>query len=325
MTIATPIYRLHDLGRTSGGGHAVASNLGLAARLHPNVIGSHPESKLTLVPRNWASGKLLRSRRFVLMPQNAWPWSGDVSGVEQRARRSGLRIASEVSLRRAVGVVRLGESIPAVGRVAGPVLGNPLDEGFDVALDKSMGLPGLTHDEPSLVCIGSLTPYRGLSTLFKAYRDYRLAGGSLPLVVAGPGALPRAVSRSVPPGVRVVAQPIPREIVLATLRDAAAAVFPSTVETAPLTLAEANAVSRLVLTSDIPGHSQSLVCGSKFDVGGSSSLAQHLLVAERTWQTIMPPSPASTDQVSRRADARLLWADSLVTQLLRIADQPPQV
>ncbi|MFZ4718662.1 MAG: glycosyltransferase [Ilumatobacteraceae bacterium] len=323
MSDRVPTFRVIASARSSGGGHAVAGNIATAARLHPDLLGDDPRSDAAFVTLNWVDPRRVGDRPFALMPQNAWPWSGEVSGVQPRARRWALRAASELSMRRATGVIRISDVIPARRRAVGDVLPNVLDEGFEQALADAEHARPLLEEGPYFASIGSLTTYRGISHLVRGYAAYRDAGGRIPLVIAGPGSVPLRDARraaDITAGVTFVEQHVPRPTVLATFRNATAAVFPSTVEVnAPLTALEAIATCRAVLVSDIPGH-RALASGPRYyGTTDADELGRQLLDIDQAQRAAALPSPTDADEVERRAEVRRAWCDGLAQRLRAVA------
>lgn len=313
MTSDPPLFRIEVPQRQSGGGWAVTANLSLASKLHPDILGSDSRSRACLVPRNWVRVPNLRSRQYVLMPQNAWPWEGSVGGVRSLCRRLALRAASEISMNRALGVIRMGTTIPPNGRVLGDVLGNVLDEDFENVLDLASQRPSCLVDDRTFVSIGSLSAYRGLSILLSGYAEYRRRGGSFRLVIAGPSrpnfALPDTE------GVTVVRSCLKRHEVLAAFHAAAAAVFPSTVEASPIGVLEANVVAQNLVLTGIPGHLDAAERGLWFDRNSWLGLADALCEVESNGREQKEPFDHSSPD--EREANRIRWAESLRILLLR--------
>lgn len=298
----------------------MAGNLRFAAKAFPDVLGYDQRSPWTLVPRNWADLSLLRSQRCVLMPQNAWPWAGEGAGARPLARRSALRVASEVSMRSASGVIRIGETIPSIGNVLGSPLPSVLDEGFDAAWERSVetGCEGI--DSGGLVSIGSFTTYRGLDSMVDAYRQYRRSGGRLGLTIAGPGS--SVIRPSPSPGLVVRRGALPRPRVLKSLREARAVVFPSTVEASPVGVMEADAVARVVLASDIPGHREASARARFFSVGDATELAR-LFTSVDHEPTPEGPVVGGPGLGRARADDRRRWSEGLAERLRSVTGAGP--
>lgn len=315
----SPTFRLELDGRWSGGGSAVANNLRLAARLHPSVLGFDEGSSLSLIARNWADARLLGSGRYVLMPQNAWPWHGAAAGTRAVARRVALRTVSELSMRRALGVVRIGTAIPPRGRVLGKPLSSVLDEGFETALIRSEAEASPVSDRRTLVSIGSLTTYRGLETLAAAYRLYRQHGGELGLTIAGPGTWPDWVGDQ--PGLTVVSRELSRSEVLAAFRTAAAVIFPSTVEASPIGVMEAAEVARTLVVSDIPGHREACADAIWFPTHNPQNLAAAMMKIDSTGVEAGRTNPRHPYALAARHQRRLEWCQSLVERLALIPNR----
>jgi glycosyltransferase involved in cell wall biosynthesis len=298
----------------------------VAAGLHPELLGfGDRSSPWVLEPRNWARPAALRGRRCILMPQNAWPWAGDVAGLRPRARRCGLRLASEASLRLAAGVVRIGSSIPRVRATLGEVLPNVLDEGFEVELARSYepaSDPGFTTE---MVSVGSMTTYRGIERLLAGMALYRQGGGGRSLTIAGPGTPPE---RARPPGgVAITPGRLERAQVIAAFRQAPIVIFPSTVEvSSPISVLEALEVASCVVLSDIPGH-RDLPPGHApgrlhyYDPEQPSSLARLLLALDgEVPEASAAPRPRAEEAAAARARARQAWCEGLVGRLVELTD-----
>lgn len=300
-------------GAWSGGGRALISNLLLASEMYPEVLSCSSRETTVVVARNWAPPRRLASGEFVLMPQNAWPWSGEWRGVAAGSRRGALRAASEVSMHRARGVIRIGSAVPSIGRQLGAPLGNVLDKGFESALAQSRGHARLVSG-PHFVSIGSLTTYRGVRTLLAGYAEYKRQGGSYGLAIAGPKG--RSVQLTEFDGVQWLPVALERPAVLGALRHAAGAVFPSTVEASPVTVLEADACSAEVIVSDIPGHRETCGRARVFASGQAEELAARLVEVEDRHGT-GAPEPCDPALVQRRVRMRQDWAAGLIARLRR--------
>jgi hypothetical protein len=181
-------------GRWSGGGSVMVRNLQLAAVMYPDVFTMDPqEPSIPLVPRNVPAGGLLRNRPYLLAPQNALPWASVTGTAGEVWLAARLRLASDVALRIAKGVLRISAAIPdrlASGPVSA-VLHNVLDEGFEQAWNAGAGpaaepATAMPDARGSLLMVGSLQSYRNLPRLIAAHQVYRREGGQLPLLIAGP-------------------------------------------------------------------------------------------------------------------------------------------
>lgn len=249
----TPTYVVATRGDWSGGGSAVLDNFAHAVARHQRL--SFDGLGVMVISRNFPN---LRPRGgYVLIPQNAWPWAGPKRGAQERAKLTGMRIASEVAMRAAIGVIRLGPSIPDIGRSHESFLPNPLDPGFEDAV-AGIDRAAPPASSPYFATIGSLNSYRGVETVLDAYLQYRQQGGRTSLAIAGGGRehyVARIRQRAERlPGVELRCRRLPRRECVATLHGARMAVLPSHVEASPISLLEALAVQRNVAASAVPGH-----------------------------------------------------------------------
>ncbi len=254
-----PRFHVDSSGRWSGGGQAFLENAQAAAARHPVLTMEQTPTSIPLVPRNVPTAASRRHRPYVLAPQNAWPWTPVALGLHEIARVWTLRVASEQFLRRAAAVLRISEAIPSrrPHERASPVLHNVLDPHFEEALAASSRIPSPWPG--AVVSIGSAYAFRNVPTLVRAYTHYREAGGRAPLVVAGPKgsqAAARAAARAADgvEGVTLVWDAVPRPVVLAAFREAAAVVLPSRVEASSFTTIEALAMTPRVALGDIVGN-----------------------------------------------------------------------
>lgn len=295
----------------SGGGKAVLSNLSLV------------ESKVraraaVIVPRNYVPPQLLVGGNYVYMPQNAWPWSPYSYGREELVRRSALRCASWLGEIRCLALVRMSRAIPPPTRsVPQIVLPNVLDVGFESQLRKAQAV----QESPfrgKIACIGSIDSYRNLDVLIPAHQRYLREGGSKALRIQGvPGSraylkrIGLQAQRAV--GVEFVPRPLPRYWVLAALRDAFSAVFPSLVEASPLGVLEGLVLNGRVYLSDIPGHRDTvddgLPEGQFFDPRQRESIVRALTRAENREPEARLAEGIRTPE--QRKARRLEWADEL--------------
>ena len=223
---------------------------------------------------------------------------------------------------RALGVIRMGDLIPAHGAILGDILPNVLDEQFESALHTATGAPSLVGDGPGFVSIGSLTTYRGIGHLITGYAHYRAMGGTVPLVIAGPGRAPRPRDPRLMDGITLIERSVPRASVLATFLRATAAVFPSSVETtASITMLEAAATCRTLLASDIPGHRAAPGRTRFYQCDDPLDLAQQLADIERTSLQLPPMKADDPESSEQRSAARRSWCDDLANRLRSAAQQ----
>lgn len=321
VTHDVPRVFIDSTGQWSGGGAAVVANLALLAPRFPDCfVADARDADLWLVPRNWPGWRTVATRRFMLMPQNAWPWYSERIPNAQSPRRLALRGASAVALRRCVGVLRIAPSIPTFGRPASAVIPNVLDEGFEEALAGANGF----HPEvdEAVVSVGSAMGYRNYEGLIDGYRRYRASGGRLGLVLAGSGTS-RLLAVDEVPGLEIIDRSLPREEVLGLFQHARAVVFPSFVEASPLTVLEALEVSPRVASADVPGTRSTVAAHgglepSWFDPRDPSAIAETLLVFEGS-----APTRTALDGGSpgRRAHARERWADEMMSAIRNVATE----
>lgn len=302
-------------GRWSGGAQAVQANIRFAAKRLPHLLSTDPGGGPPyLLLRNVAPLSLLQANNdFVVLPQNLWAWEGPTSGAWEWWWRTRLFLASEVTLRRTRGVVRLSSRIPSRGKELGGILPNVLDEGFDIALANSSFIPSFADE---IVCFASDVSYTNLAGLINAYAIYLRLGGRRRLhLVVHPirgGVLENMTTSS---ACRVDFGFWDRAHVVSAMRSCYAVVFPSLVEASPMTLLEALAVDCRIVLSDIPGHRETargaLPEECYFALGSPDAVATALLHCES-----MEPMAADFQATARaRTLAREKWADDLAVQL----------
>ena len=313
---SSPLFHLSTVKRASGGGRAVARNLELLAKTYPCLSGDDRAAPYTLASRNWVKADLLVTGRFVLLPQNAWPWRGDCSHGSGWQRRMALRAASEVSMRRAMGVIRIGKAIPEIGNAIGPPISNVLDDGFDDCLSV-IASEGLNLEvRKRFVSVGSATPYRGLRTLLQAFTRYRAMGGTWPLVVQDSASQPITL-QDAHIGIETVRGPLHRSDLLNLLLSSAVAVFPSTVEASPISVLEAQELEVPAILSDIAGHREMSHQGAYFSSGDSEELANLMITAE----VESPPGSymnrlgSASEGADRRREERSRWVSEVASRL----------
>lgn len=290
-------------------------NFEYAAARNPDL--SMEAGRVSVIGRNFAGRSI--DGPFVLVPQNAWPWCGPRLGLREHGKLALLRRLSERSMRRAVGVIRVGPSIPAIGNVHPRLLPNPLDLGFEEAWTAAPRAS--VEGEPYFISVGSMNSYRGLETLVGAFRRYRLDSGRVGLRIVGSG------NRRYSERIRRLAKEVPaltfeersleRADVLALMRDSRMAILPSHVEASPLSLLEALAVSPHVAASDIPGHRAIVPDGtdhpSYFEPTSELGLATLMHESEaarggRTRPSVLASRPF-------RSKERERWSDALAEAL----------
>ena len=315
---AAPKVFVDSTGRWSGGGSVVLANLRFLVHRFPEYFSEDPRgADLTLVPRNWPGWRTIATRRYLLLPQNAWPWYRERIPNDQWPRRLALRAASAVAVRRSVGILRIAPSIPTFGRPTSAVIPNVLDEGFEQALAGARA-PRIDAEE-AVVAVGSAMAYRNYEGLISGYRRYRASGGRLGLVLAGAGTSRLRGPEQIP-GLEAVDRSLSREEVLGLFLSAHGAVFPSYVEASPLTVLEALEVSARVAASDIPGTRSTVAARagtepSWFDPTDPSGIEETLFELEA--------APPSTNQFETRgaegrARARDRWAVEMINAIREV-------
>lgn len=252
-----------ESGRWSGGGAAMIRNFVTARQSYPDLFTTDPRgAKLTLIPRNVPHKNILRARPYLIAPQNVWPWYGPLGGAEEAWLVTRLRIASEIAIRRASGVLRISSVMPDLGPkcFTSPVLNHVLDEDFDIAAKKSTRQRNM---EGCILTVGSIHSYRNLDRLVRAYRIYRRNGGKFALVVVGsPGS--SSAYRSLikcctgQEDISIYTGGMARDDVIAAMKQASGVVLPSLIEVSSFTLLEATALNGGVVASDIRGHNEVL-------------------------------------------------------------------
>ena len=276
-----------------------------------------------MINRNFPNQRVRRP--YVIIPQNAWPWEGPKFGLQERAKLTVMRAASEIAMRRAAGVIRVSGSIPPIGRTHDDFLPNPLDAGFE---DAVAGIEGSTppSDSPYFASVGSLNSYRGLETLLTAYGRYRESGGSTPLLITG-GANTKYLSHlsglaSRYEGVDLRPGGVSRRDCLHTLHHARLVVLPSHVEASPFSLLEALAVQPRVAASDIPGHRGIIPEGTGhpayFTHAQPEGLTRLLHDADRDSH---PPEAHAVASLQFRVEARNKWGNTLMAMLEDLASR----
>lgn len=311
-------------GRWSVGGEVVLDNIRFAARQHPDRIRLGGNGGVPLILRNFVPASLMRQGRYILMPQNAWPWRGPWGAPDEVLRRSLLRLVSEAAMRRGLGNLRISSAIPARGRVCLDPLHNVLDEGFEEALEKSRELT--TGTPGHIVSVGRMDSYRNLPRLVRGFAKYRRRGGRLNLEIYGPlfsrmhYRRLRDASSSVA-GVRIHEGTLGRADVVALFAHAHLVVFPSLVEASPIALLEAFCVATRLAASNIVGHVE-LAAGrlphdNFFDALDEDGIADMLLAAEN-WPARNPPADLADER--QRHQRRVEWANGLVQRLDEIFD-----
>ena len=317
---------VEDGGTWSGGGSAFLSNVAYAIQRLPEL--SKLSEDIVLIPRNVPTNhRKPRTHRFVLAPQNAWPWSLRIGDSRERMKMTALRGATEYFVRKSDGLIRISSAIPVRGKSGqqvSPILHNVLDEGYEAALRSAAGttVPGARG---AVVSVGSMNGYRNFERLLDGYAIYRRQGGALPLLLAGTpsnAALVRRLHRKADqvPGVTIRASTLSRPESLAAMRDAAAVILPSLVEASPVAALEATSLCANVLCSDIVGHREILEHvapagpgGQFFDAVSSAAISQAL---HQALDSSTHGLQAVLGRFASREDLRLQWATRLSSWLV---------
>jgi glycosyltransferase involved in cell wall biosynthesis len=316
MSAVPALVRPIVSGKWSGGGRVVLNNLRYAANLFPDQLSFESSAAVPLQLRNAVPPDLLRSGRFLYMPQNAWVWNGPYGRPSEALRKIALRAASDMALRRTAGLIRISEAIPDPSGSGLPILHNVLDGEFESDLQEAKSIETDAHD--AIVCLGSLGTYRNVGRLLQAFDEYRHRGGRLRLVVQGPATkrLAQSIRRAAEsrPFLTINPAPLPRPHVLAMFRDCRIAVFPALVEASSVTLLEALATAQHVIASDIPGNrgvsSGLLDADCFFDPTDVTGMAEALTQAEHNWPL---GQPAQIATATAREERRAKWSGTLVS------------
>jgi glycosyltransferase involved in cell wall biosynthesis len=226
-----------------------------------------------------------------------------------------------VSIARAAYVVRMVSVIPAYTTPTSPIIVNALDEQFEHARLASSATSLFDPDAPYIISVGSISSYRGLEILLRAYAQFTRNGGRLRLIIGGPGParsverLRRAASSS--NGNILVLGDLTRSEAIAGLSHAHTAVFPSTVEASPISLLEALAVAPRIVATSIPGHVETAKDMQAFitwvPASNASALAEALGVVSDA-DSFSSGAPIR-DEFYRQRE-RDAWADTLASALI---------
>lgn len=309
-------------GAWSGGGRAVVELFHHAHQRHPELLRLDGGQGVPMYLRNALPPKALAGP-YILLPQNAWPWTSWRGSGMVALRWAALRITSWVAMRRAIGVVRLSSAIPKPNDAPSRLVPNVLDPGYERALAFDGSLPEwIRSAEGSFLSVGSISPYRNFPRLLEAHALYREHGGRRPLVIVG-APMSRELGRQLfalttnRPAVSVVADPQSRHHILAAMRGCQSVVLPSLVEASPLTLLEGLASGVPVAASMIPGHLETAGVHARhvvwMDPQDANTMMQALLAVDRA---VAPAWPHVNDRW--RAIQRDLWADAMAAALQAI-------
>lgn len=327
MAVQSLSFHLSEDGRWSGGGGVFLANVRDAEQRH-RVLQGGPGS-VPLLARNLPRHGRFPRQRFVLAPQNAWVWQPIAAGPSEWGLVHALRAGTHVSYRRACGLLRISEAIPAhPTSPTSDVIHNVLDSGFEDAL-ATADARKVPEAAGAIVCVGSNYGFRDLPLLVKAYHRYRRAGGTRTLVIMGPEGqrtAERRLAAVMAEGEGVVRRRrSTRSDCVAAMSQAHLVVFPSRVEASPVTVLEAGAVAPRVLLSDIVGH-QGVVASVGGDTRPSFFPAHdenELVNALISQEDAAPLAWASgLDQMRARESARLSWGNRVVGFLESLAHRP---
>lgn len=328
--LPTVTFRFDRSGRWSGGGQVFLRNVEHAELRHELLRGGVGE--IPVIARNVPPRGVIPKGPFILAPQNAWPWTPTFAGLTELRRITALRLASEIFLRRANGVMRISSSIPSINPNSSPVIHNVLDTGFDEALVESSNVPVPELARGAFVTLGSVNSYRNLVNLVRGYKRYREAGGVRRLWIAGPPGSAGArgeieLAAEATTGVTIRWQALRRAECLAVLRAAAAVVLPSRVEASPVAALEAAASNVNVILSRIVGHTEILSeygavpRDCLFDPISPDDIARTLGIAEAQADAASGALTACHDALTNvrlREGARVSWGDHVAGWLGRL-------
>jgi len=305
--------------RVSGGGLALLANMNELEVERREMFSDIADPKaIILILQNVASAAEIRRRRYIILPQNAWPWTRDRTYNFYESRRKVMLLAaSEISMRLAAGELRVGEAIPPRCHSVSAVVPNVLDLGFERSLDRAIATDA-TAGSGAIACAGTMDCYRNVERLIEAHAAYRAAGGTLRLVLGGTGL---HVPDRPPPGVSLLNRFLDRSELLGLVLSAPAVIFPSLVEASPIGALEGLELGRRVALSDIPGHRD--VMGRSrprdvlfFDPRSVAAITAALHGLESMPQTF--PATGQTD-IARRSKLRELWRDEMGQALAGLA------
>lgn len=318
-------YHFDFSGRWSGGGKAFLNNATFAQKRFPILAGG--TNSIPIIARNTPQNLQTLTSRFILAPQNAWPWNPVTLGRNEKSLVLKLRIASEIAARRSMGVMRISSAIPShISKTRqSPIIHNVLDTGFEEAIVASQDI----HIEKAVgrfVHIGDNHSYKNLVQFSRAYRLYRNGGGNVGLFLAGRHVNQSASKRvaaelSGLDKVTVVDQSLSRAECLAAMRLAEAVVLPSKVEASPVTSLEASWANPKLAIADIPANREilNLAPGETqcafFDPNSSSDIAATLA---RLPSSGPLPSHSLLNEFEYREEKRIEWGFKLSEWLLSL-------
>ncbi|WP_141244313.1 glycosyltransferase [Dietzia natronolimnaea] len=264
------------VGNWSGGGNAFLNNAKEAAARH-DVLNGGPES-VPMIVRNTPTPLGTAPGPFMLAPQNAWPWRFAGATHRELARVLPLRLASERTMRKRIGLLRISSAIPERGdpKTMSPVIHNVLDSGYEAALLESSTIT-VPEAQDAIVCLGSVYSYRNMDSVVRAYERYVTTGGNAPLFLAGaPGdratvnALKQSISSVSAGQITLVEKGLKRAECLAAFRDARVVIQSSVIEASPFSVLESLSVNSRTVLSNISANreilrSAQIACGSAHD------------------------------------------------------------
>jgi glycosyltransferase involved in cell wall biosynthesis len=303
-------------GPMSGGGRVLLANMKELELERPEMFSDISDPRaIPLILRNVAS---ITPRRYLILPQNAWPWTRDRTYNFYESRRKVMLLAaSEISMRLAAGEVRVGEAIPPRCRSVSAVVPSVLDGGFERSLDRALSTNAIAGSG-AIACVGAMDCYRNVERLIDAYAAYRATGGSLRLVLGGAGL---HVPEAPPPGVSLFNRVLERSEVLRLVLTAPAVIFPSLVEASPIGALEGLELGGRVALSDIAGHRDVMHRSRPRDVlfFDPRSVAA-ITTALHGLESMSHTSPATgLADIARRVALRELWRDEMGHILTELA------
>lgn len=307
-------FFLDGTGSMSRGGGVLIRNL---AELLPNLEYSGPE--IRIIARNFPDAPASWRSRYILIPQNALPWSSPVGTLSERTKVLAMRGLTDMGVRRADGVVHISEAVLPSEPPASRIAHNVLDAEFE---DVAKQMPGPLGGRPYVVSVGSLHSYRNTVRLISAYRTAKDRGLVTDLVIAGwphPAAIRkiREAAHRVE-GVVLIEREVSRAEALSLMRNAELCVFPSLCEASPVSVLEAVALTDNVILSDIPGH-LGVLRSAKIDVAQEALFDP--LSAPDMARALLQPRPVHGDGLSQlrnprgRQVVRREWGERMASTL----------
>ena len=311
-------YYFERTGNWSGGGLAFLNNAQFAAKRHSFLNGS---SKLSvpIIARNTVSPKMWGSK-YVLVPQNAWPYSKFQLGDDFR-RWAALKGLGYISTNRAQSVIRISGALPPSETASEPIH-NVLDSSFEEAYT---ALNPINKAQNYILVLGSWTKFRNLSFVAQAFKSYIERGGQSHLRIVGSGSHKQVRDTERLffdiPNVHLDVNWYSKSDCLNLMTKAKVVVFPSRVEASPFSLLEALAVNQNVLASDILGHRELIQKHQGHSESMLFPLSDPSELTSKFFQiNSLPKGPITSllRDYDYRQDQREQWADDIASWLSMI-------